>query len=242
MLSGRGGRVVNADRIAAALVLLKSVDVLFRGPQRWPLLLWFAAISLWLVGAGLLLVASDWSRSRVAWSLVLLGGLGVLADAPVELRWQHTVLLTAVALGAVVARDSSERLLLWRIELSVLYGVAALAKVNESFLGGDVLARAVGGTALGRSLLPDSTALLLLAGGAVVLTELVLAVTPWTPRLRVPGTLLAAALHLGGLLLLSVDVLVGLRLLFFGGTAVLLHAASAGLVSLPKARPVRALR
>lgn len=230
------------DRIAGGLILLKAVDVLLRGPDRWPLLLWLAALGLWVVGAGLLLFAVDWSRSRQAWALVLVGGLGLLADAPIELRWQHMVLMTAVALGAVVARDGPERLLLWRIELSVLYGVAALAKVNESFLGGDVLARAVGGTALGRSLLPDSTALLLLAGGAVVLTELVLALTPWVPRLRVPGTLLAAALHLGGLLLLSVDALVGLRLLFFGGTAVLLNATSAGLVSLPRAPPVRGLR
>lgn len=234
--------VLRVDRIAGGLVLLKAVDLLLRGPERWPLLLWLAALGLWVAGAGLLLVVTDWNRSRQAWALVLVGGLGLLADAPVELRWQHTVLLVAVALGAVVAREDSERLLLWRIELSVLYGVAALAKVNESFLGGDVLARAVGGTALGRALLPDSTALLLLAGVAVVLVEALLAVTPWVPRLRVPGTVLAAALHVSGLLLLSVDTLVGLRLIFFGGIGVLLHATSAGLVSLPRARPVRALR
>ncbi len=49
---------------------------------------------------------------------------------------------------------------------------------------------------------------------------------------------MAVVLHAGALLLLSGDPLVALRLVFFGGTAVLLHAASAALVSVRT--PVRA--
>lgn len=72
---------------------------------------------------------------------------------------------------------------------------------------------------------------LLVLGAVTVLLEAALAVTPWVPRLRVAGTALAVLLHLGALVALSVDPLVGLRLLFLGGLAIALHAASAGLLA-----------
>lgn len=145
-----------------------------------------------------------------------------------QLRRQHLVLLMAVALGGVVARDDQELLLLWRVELSTLYGIAGLAKVNESFLGGGVLARAVAGAPLGGPV--PSPLLLVLAGLGVIAVEAFLAVTPWVPRLRRTGLAVAAGLHTLSLVLVGVSPLVALRLVVFGGTAVLLHATSAGLL------------
>ena len=130
-----------------------------------------------------------------------------------------------------MAGDARERLLLWRVQLTALYGIAALAKVNESFLGGDVLARGVIAAPLWSALLPPPpVVVLVLAGIALIATEALLAVTPWIPRLRRRGTYLAAGLHGLALPFMATSPLVGLRLVVFGGAAVLLHAASAGLV------------
>jgi hypothetical protein len=220
--------VLNADRLGGALVLIKAVDVAVRGPVELPAPLWAAALAVWVAG-GLGLLSGR--AARPFWAAVLVAGAGFAVDYPLELRRHHLVLLLAVALGAAVARDRAERLLLWRVELSTLYGVAALAKVNESFLGGDVLARGVVAAPVWSALLPPPPlALLLLAGVGLIAAEAALAVTPWVPRLRRPGAAVAAVLHGAALPLAATSPLVGLRLLVFGGTAVLLHAASAELV------------
>ncbi len=216
--------MLSADRVAGGLVLLKAVDVVLRGPGAPPLVVWAAAVSAFVGAAVVLLVGRG---SRGTWAVLAVATAAVCVDAPVELRRQHLVLLAGVALAATVARDERERLLLWRFQLTALYGTAAAAKLNETFLGGDVLA-----VALRDGPLPvvRSTGVLLAAGVVVVAVEAALAVTPWVARLRVPGTALAALLHVAALPALASDPFVGLRLLFFGGTAVLLHAASAGLV------------
>lgn len=209
--------MLTAGRVVGALVLLKAVDVGLRGPD--PLPLWAAALAVWVAGGVLLL------RERPAgWWCVLLGGLALCVEAPLELRRQHLVLLVGVALAAVVAGTDAERLLLWRGQLSALYGVAALAKLNEAYLSGTVLSEAL------RAPLPLPVVLAL--GTALVATEVLLALTPWLPRLRRAGTAVAAALHGVALLVVTGGPLVTLRLAVFGGTAVLLHAASAGLLPL----------
>lgn len=94
-----------------------------------------------------------------------------------------------------------------------------------------MLARAVVAAPLWSSVLPPPPPLLLvLAGIGLIVTEATLAVTPWVPRLRRPGTVLAAGLHGAAVVIVSPAPLVALRLVVFGGTAVLLHAVSAGLV------------
>ena len=220
--------MLRADRVGGALVLVKAVDVAVRGPVELPAPLWAAALVVWVAG-GLGLIAGR--HPRACWAAVVVAGVGFAVDYPLELRRHHLVLLMAVALGAAVARDRTERLLLWRIELSTLYAVAALAKVNESFLGGDVLARGIVAAPVWSALLPPPPlALLLLAGVGLIATEAALAVTPWVARLRRPGTAVAAGLHGTAVVLATTSPLVGLRPLVFGGTAVLLHAASAGLL------------
>ena len=210
--------MLTAGRVVAALALLKAVDVVARGPQQLPPAAWLLALAAWVSGAVVLLTGR---AERVGWALVAAAGSALAVDLPLDLRRQHLVLLVLVALAAAVARDGRERLLLWRIQLSALYGVAALAKANESFLSGTVLALALPDLAV-----PALVGLSL----AVLAVEALLAVTPWVPRLRTAGLVVAAGLHGTALLALSVDPLVGLRLVVFGGTAVLLHAVSAGVV------------
>lgn len=209
-------------RLLGALVLLKAVDVLLRGPQELPAELWVPALATWVAGGVLLAV-----RHR-GWLLVLAGGLALAADAPVELRRQHLVLLLGVALVGAVTRDDGERLLLWRSQLSALYGIAAVAKLNEAYLSGTVLSEAL--------LVPLPLPAVVAAGVGLVAVEVLLAVTPWVPRLRVTGAVVAAVLHGSALLVVAGGPLVTLRLAVFGGTAVLLHAVSAGLVSRPAPR------
>lgn len=228
---------MGADRVLGALVLLKGLDVALRGPQALAGPLRAAVLLGWLAAGGALLVGrlpSRWVRS--AWGAVLLAGTALAVDYPLDLRRQHLFLLLGTALAAVVARDRAERLLLWRVQLTALYGVAALAKCNESFLGGDVLAVTLATGPLG-AVVPAPPVLLLVSGGALlVAAEATLAAAPWLPGLRPAAVSLAAALHLAALVLASTSPSVGLRLVVFGGTAVVLCAASAGLLSADPAR------
>ena len=225
--------MLSADRVLGALVLVKAVDLALRGPTQAPGPVWLALLALWVAGG----VALVFAPSRPAWVAVLAAGGGLLADAPLELRRQHLVLLVGVALVAVVAQDA-ERLLLWRTQLSALYGIAALAKLNESFLAGGVMAEALSGGPV--DLPPLPLPLLLAVGGVLVASEVLLATAPWVPRLRIPATLVAAGLHGVALLVVGGGPLVTLRLVVFGGTAVALQAASAGLLAVrPSGSPRR---
>ena len=223
--------MLTAERLVGALVLLKALDVLARGPQALDPAAWALVLGAWVAGGAGLLAGGALASHGACWAAVLLGGGGLAADYPLELRRHHLVLLLGVALAALVSRVAEERLLLWRVQLSALYGVAALSKVNESFLAGDVLASAVVDAPVWSSLLPDPPLTALVAAGALLIAvEALLAVTPWLARLRVAGAVVAALLHGPAVVLLAQEPLVALRLVVFGGTAVLLHAASAGLV------------
>lgn len=224
---------MSADRLLGGLVALKAVDVIARGPLALPAALWLAVLAAWLLGAGAL-VSGRLLPARAAWALVGLSGIGFAVDLPLELVREHLVLLVAVALVAVVARTTGERLLLVRVQVSTLYGYAALAKVNASFLGGDVLTRAViEAPAWSTILPPPPTVLLLAAGGAVIATEAALAVSPWVPRLRGPALGVGLVLHTSALVLVGDTPRVALRLVVFGGTAVVLLAVCAGLLRPP---------
>lgn len=208
--------MLTASRVIGVVVLVKAVDVAAYGS---------VPVALLLAGSALVLALRG---GRVAWAVVAVAAVAVAAQARVELTWQHTVLLAFVGLAGAVARDAAERLVLWRVQLSVLYGVAAVAKLNASFLGGDVLAGSLRDGPLPVSLpLPA----LLVAGVGVVLLEALLAVAPWVPRFRRPALGVAVVLHVGALVALPPAPLVGMRLLVFGGLAVALCAVSAGVLA-----------
>lgn len=222
--------MICAGRVLGGLALLRAVDVVGRGPGVLPEPAWAVAVGAFVVAAGLL--TRDRAPARASWTVLLVAGVALLLDAPVEGRRQHLVLLMLVALAAAASGDHRERLLMWRVQLSALYGVAALAKLNESFLGGDVLAGAVLAAPFWSALLPTPPlAALVLASVGLIAVEVALAVAPWLPRLRRAGLLLAVAFHGATLLLVTDSAPVGLRLVVFGGTALVLHAAGAGLLA-----------
>lgn len=216
--------MLTAERAVGALVLLKALDVALRGPAGGRPL-WLAATAV-LAAGGALLVAG---RGRAGWAALLAGCVLVVVEQPLELRLQHTVLLAWAALGALVARDDDERLLLWRVLVSSLYGVAALAKLNESYLGGDALAQTLVRAPFGTGGLPlPPPGLLVAVAVALVVAEVLLAATPWVRRLGAPGLAVAVAFHVAAVPLAGVEPVVALRLVVFGGTSLVLLAACVG--------------
>lgn len=214
--------MLTVARLTGLIVLVKALDVVLRGPET---VAGAVGLAVWLTGGVLLL------GERHGWPCVLLGGVLLAYDAPIELWRQHLVLLVGIALVATVTRDDGERLLLWRTQLSALYGIAALAKLNEAYLSGTVLSEAL--------VVPLPLPAVVAASLALIGTELLLATTPWVPRLRRPGTAVAAALHGLALLVVAGGPLVTLRLLVFGSAAVLLHAACAGVLPLRRSASSR---
>jgi hypothetical protein len=217
--------VLSSSRVLGALVLVKAADVALRDGALLPLLVWSTAGVALLTGR----------NGRAWWAALLVAGAGLAADLPLDLRRQHLVLLMGVALVGAVTADDAERLRLWRLQLTALYAFAALAKLNETFLSGSVLAAALDG---GPVPLPRLPVLVLVAlGVALVAVEALLAVTPWV--LQRLGLLLAVGLHGTALLVVGGGSLVTLRLVVFGGTAVLLHAVSAGVVPVRRSASAR---
>ena len=216
--------MLNAPGLLGVLVLLKVVDVLARGAVTAEPL--WAAGALLLAGAGGALLGG---HERPGWLLLVAGAVLTCFDAPVELRRQHLVLLALVALAALLARTSGERRLLWSVQLSALYGVAALAKLNEPYLSGTVLAAAVQDAPFGAGLLGvPPLAVLLVASCGLVLTETLLALTPWLRRLHGPGLAVAVLFHAAAVPLAGYEPLVALRLTVFGGTSLVLLMAVTG--------------
>lgn len=224
--------MLTAARLLGALVLLKTADVVARGAgTSQPL--WFAG-ALLLAAGGAALVAG---RERPGWALLLAGAVVTAVDAPVELHRQHLVLLGLTALAALAARTAAERQLLWSVQLSALYGVAALAKLNEPYLSGTVLAAAVAGAPLGTGVLGvPPLPVLLVASVGLVLTEVLLALAPWVPRLRGVGFAVATVFHAVAVPLAGDEPLVALRLTVFGGTSLVLLAAVTGRLRLLERR------
>lgn len=217
--------MLTLGRVIALLVAVKAVDVAARGALALPVALWLLSLALLLTGAALLTLG----RERAGWAGVLAGSVLAAVDFPADLRRQHLVLLAAVAVVSLVARDDGERLLLLRVQVSALYGTAALAKLNASFLGGDVLGLAVRAAPFGTGLLGVPPTPVLLAGSlGLIAVEALLAAAPWWRRLHLPALLIATVFHLVALPLAGVDALVTLRLVVFGGTSLALLCAVTG--------------
>jgi hypothetical protein len=222
--------VLTLPRVVGALAVLKAADVALRGP----LTTTSALAAAVLAAGGAALVAG---RGRAAWAVVLAGAVLSVVDLPFDLVRQHVVLLGLVALVLIVARDDGERLLLLRVQVSALYGVAALAKLNEPYLAGTVIGAAVADAPSGTGAVGVLPLPVLVVGSlGLIAAEVLLAVTPWLPRLHTAGLLTAVGFHISAVPLAGHEPLVALRLLVFGGLSLALVAAVTGRLPLAAGR------
>lgn len=186
---------------------------------RLPLASWIPALShvfipvvvgVWLVAAIAFLVGwqTPWAGGAllVALTTVLVGDQQLYSN---HLYLLATVvgLLTLAGAGRTVSLDArgaeepsrSPRcaVLLLKMQVSIVYGFTALAKLNVTFLSGAVL-----GAVLGRGSLltfPDGartfTVMASLSGGAI-LVEMFLAAALWSPRWRPVAVAVGVLFHL----------------------------------------------
>lgn len=201
--------------------LLEHVPILSPDAVAPLMIVWLCAALLLLLGLG--------SRASAA-VLSLLAFLLLLQDQ--ELYANHFYLLALLCLLLAVAEcEACLSLRAWRagprhevagwpvllleVQLSLVYGFGALAKLNASFLSGQVIAQ---------SLRPEVSAVLASGGQralslATVALEVFLALGLWWPRTRALAAALGIVLHLGIVLGMGPD----LKLLVFAIESVALY-------------------
>ena len=195
----------------------------------WPLL-----AAMWALGAMALVVGRRTSLGAGLLALTVL----VLLGADANLRWSHLYVLglaaTIIAAGGR-SFDGARRgpggapqvpgwpVLVVRIQVSIIYGFAGLAKVNEDFVSGLVLFENLAGSVTAGWLPPQvaaSPVALTTLAVAVICAELWLAAGLWVTRWFFANLAVAVVLH-AGMLLLARD---GQEALHFALFAVLMWA------------------
>lgn len=141
------------------------------------------AFALFLGGVFLHLVDQNFWAHHMYFLLLLLLLLSVSdSDAELSVRWVRN--------GRADRDILTWPLWLFKVQLSLVYFYTAVAKVNPTFLGGEVIA----GRLTLPALLTSPAALGLLAAGAVAV-EFFLSFALWVPTLRYWGFLLGLMLH-----------------------------------------------
>ena len=162
---------------------------------------WLATTALWLIAALHLLALR---RVRPA-------SLGVVGLSALELVVRVpnlTGLELLVWLGLIVAVTQGrphDRALLLRTCVTVVYGFAALTKLNPSWLAGEGIVGLIvrRGQLAPFMFVAESQSLSIVAAGAVVLTEAWLAIGLWHGRTRWATALVGVLMHTGFVILAS---------------------------------------
>ena len=156
----------------------------------------------WLA-LSILITLGVWARAAAA-GIVVVGAL-LLLDRVIS---NHLYLIMLV--GILLSVSDSERhfafrprgagpvrawtLFLLGAQLSIVYGFAALAKLNASWLSGHALSAFLAQAILP---VPDVGVLFPIVAVMVVLVEIGLAAAPWSARLRKPAFAVAVIVHMG---------------------------------------------
>lgn len=210
-------RLSGVRRGFGGLVLLKSVDLADRMPS--DLVVGWALLAI-VVFAGVLLLADR--SARTASVAVTAGLVGIVAANDHGLWNNHTYLMALEGLILGVFHPLHQPTLM-RVQLTVLYGFAALSKVNGAYLTGAEIERALTGPALHWITLgPDQFAILAIAS---IVVEGFLAIGLWFRRTRVAAVVVGAAFHLSLVLAMSPRWDSAVRLVVFAGAALLLYPA-----------------
>jgi hypothetical protein len=167
-----------------------------------PVDLWFVPLVL-LAAGGLCLVVDR--AVRGGGIAVAIGGLmALLADARLYSNhlWLLILLAGLVALTAAPARVQAETLPfghLVLLQISVVYGFAALSKLNADFISGGLLWSELSaeGAIIPKPDLVLSQQPMMALALATVFIELALAVGLWTRRARSGAAVLGIAFHVG---------------------------------------------
>lgn len=168
-------------------------------------------LASWLAAA--LALAAGW-RSRLAagWLCAFAGWLLFLDQQlygnHFYLLWLLLVLVAVGNAGAAVSLDARRgrggRSVPWaiglaRLQLSLVYGLGAAAKLNASYLGGAILGAPVGHAGAWLGVAPGDTAVRAAAGASIAL-ELFLAAALWSRRLWPLCAAVGVVFHVGILL------------------------------------------
>lgn len=206
--TGRLGRMTDPTRLRQP-----ALEVL--GDGAIPVVAAWALSAVWVASSTAFLVG--W-RTRLAGAVLALLIAGVIA-ADVQLYSNHLYLLALLVSLATVgdagatlswdSRRSAERsvpgwpIILMSAQVSLVYGFAALSKINESFLTGGVLSGVVGG---GLVPVPDGwirfETMLPLALGTVAV-EAFLSMGLWMRRTRPVAVAAGIGFHLATILLMA---------------------------------------
>jgi predicted DCC family thiol-disulfide oxidoreductase YuxK len=210
--------------VAALLEAAHSGETLLRlddpGILRAPYIAWappmtdgvaWILIGLWIVSATLVLIG--WHTRLAAALLTATIAAVLLLDQQLYSNHLYLIvlvcgLLTVADSGAALSLDAlriGERreisgwpVWLLRLQVSVVYGYAALSKLNPDFLSGSVVASFL--RRAGPLAMPDSWRFLepmLILSVLAICTEAFLAVALWSRRWRPAALVVALALHIG---------------------------------------------
>lgn len=203
------GKAADLGTVVAAMTAADVMRVPYGGWAPVPSTALFVALGVWVAAAVAFLVG--W---RTRWAgAALTGAMTAVLAADQQLYSNHLYLLILLALLLTLAdsaaaisldaRRQGERLrvaawpvTLLKIQLSVVYGFAALLKVNAYYLSGVVLR--VFWVREGMFALPDALRrpeVLVPLALASVLAEAFIAVAIWFPRTRHAAFLVGLALH-----------------------------------------------
>lgn len=163
-------------------------------------------VGLWTRTAGTLLAAvfvavivlDEQTYSNHLYLLSVVVALLVLADAGAVLSLDARGPARASAPATVPATVPAWPVTLLKLQVSIVYGFAALAKLNPEYLAGDTLARFIPSSPvhpiLGARLMAKA---FIAAAIASIVAEACVAVWLWRPRLRGLAVALGVALHVG---------------------------------------------
>jgi len=169
------------------------------------------------VVAAALLAAGVWDRLAAG---VLAAGIAAVLALDAQLYANHLYLLGLVLLiWAVAPLDARAASYRWLV--SIVYGFAALTKLNVTYLSGLVLSANLG---TGPVPLPEALNVWWLLSGLAILSVIVeafLAVALWLPRWRREAVIVGVSLHAGILALMSP----WWNLLVFGALMISLYSA-----------------
>jgi hypothetical protein len=137
----------------------------------------------------------------------------------------HLALIAWIAAILWLFPNDVERRLLLRVQCTVVYAFAALAKLNPEFLSGDVLGRTASVRIAGQSLALEAHlgSVLIFAAVVTIVTEAWLAMGLWIRRMRWPTVLLGVAFHTSVVLLMVRGPGSAIRLTVFNALMVLLY-------------------